>query len=107
MGRTFHHIGIPTAVPRPDEIYMADVNLFVTDPGVSEQHIEWLRFEAGSSLNQLIQKEAHIAYLVDDVDEAVKGKELVQEPWDANPTTRVGFVVEDGQLIEYLSVAGD
>ena len=50
----------------------------------------------------MIQTEAHLAYLVDDVDEAIKGKELVQEPWDANPTTRVGFVLEDGQLVEFL-----
>ena len=104
MTRQYHHLGIPTAVKRPNEFYMADVKLFVTDPSASEQGIEWLRFEEGSSLNPMIQTEAHLAYLVDDVEEAMKGKELVQEPWDANPTTRVGFVVEDGQLVEFLSV---
>lgn len=104
MTRQYHHLGIPTAVKRPDEFYMEDVKLHVTDPSQSEQHIEWLRFEEGSRLNSLIQTEAHLAYLVDDVDEAIKGHELVQEPWDANPTTRVGFVLEDGQLVEFLSV---
>lgn len=104
MTRQYHHLGIPTAIKRPDEFYMEDVKLYVTDPSQSEQNIEWLRFEEGSRLHPLIQTEAHLAYLVDDVDEAIKGKELVQEPWDANPTTRVGFVLEDGQLVEYLSV---
>jgi len=105
MSRQFHHIGIPTAIERPNEIYMADVSLFVTDPTVHEHRIEWLRFERGSRLHELIQTEAHIAYLVDDVDAAVAGKDLVQEPWDANPTTRVGFALEDGQLVEFLSIA--
>ncbi|MGB7981347.1 MAG: hypothetical protein WCF36_11220 [Candidatus Nanopelagicales bacterium] len=105
MARQYHHIGIPTSVQRPNEGYMADVKLFVTDPSQSEQNIEWCRFEEGSPLSPMIQNEAHIAYLVDDVEAAMQGKQVVQAPWDANPTTRVGFVVEDGQLVELLSIA--
>ncbi|WP_068318573.1 VOC family protein [Aliiruegeria sabulilitoris] len=101
----FHHIGIPTALERPKENHMADAKLFVTNPDDSVARIEWLRFEEGSPLPDLLKTEAHIAYLVDDVDAAMAGKELLMEPFEPGPGTRVGFVIEDGMPIEFMSVA--
>ncbi|WP_316861109.1 hypothetical protein [uncultured Cohaesibacter sp.] len=105
MKREFHHIGIPSTLERSGETYMESISLFVTDPMQSDQKIEWLRFEKGSSMPALIQNEAHLAFLVDNVEDAMKGKECLVEPFDAGPGVRVGFVTEEGQPIEYLSIA--
>ncbi len=104
MNKEFHHIGIPTSLKRENETYMADAKLYVTDVEDSEQRIEWLRFEEGSPMPEALQKEAHIAYRVDNVEEAMKGKECLLEPFDANPETRVGFTLENGEPVEYLSI---
>ncbi|SDR47816.1 hypothetical protein [Pseudovibrio sp. Tun.PSC04-5.I4] len=105
MRKEFHHIGIPTSVKRPNENYMADAKLYVTDPATSEAHIEWLRFEEGSPMPELLKTEAHIAYKVDNVEEAMAGKERLLEPFDSAPGVRVGFIIEDGQPVEFLSIS--
>jgi hypothetical protein len=105
MKKEFHHIGIPSAIKREKESYMADAKLYVTDVADSDLKIEWLRFEEGSPMPEAIQKEAHIAYKVDDVDEAMKGKECLLEPFDAAPGVKVGFTLEGGEPVEYMSVS--
>lgn len=104
MNKEFHHIGIPTSIKREKEIYMADAKLYVTDVADSELHIEWLRFEEGSPMPVAIQKEAHIAYKVENVEEAMAGKECLLEPFDAGPGVRVGFTIEGEKPVEYMSV---
>ncbi|PLW77152.1 VOC family protein [Cohaesibacter celericrescens] len=105
MKKEFHHIGIPSALERSGETYMEGARLYVTDPMHSDQKIEWLRFEDGSPMPDLIQNEAHVAFLVDNVEEAMEGKPCLLDPFDSAPGVRVGFVIEDGQPVEFLSIA--
>jgi len=100
----FHHIGIPTTVQQSEENYMEGAKLFVTDPDKSDMHIEWLRFEEGSPLPEILKSEAHIAYKVENVEQAMAGKECLLEPFDAAPGVRVGFILEEGRPIEFLSI---
>jgi hypothetical protein len=104
MEKEFHHIGIPTSIKRDKEMYMADAKLYVTDVADSEQQIEWLRFEEGSPMPETLQKEAHMAYKVKSVEEAMAGKKCLLEPFDAGPGVRVGFTIEGDKPVEYMSV---
>ena len=47
MTKEFHHIGIPTSEPRPNEIYLASIQLYITDATQSPHRIEWTRAEPG------------------------------------------------------------
>ncbi|WP_068086129.1 VOC family protein [Polycladidibacter stylochi] len=105
MERKFHHIGIPTDLVRAEENYMADIKTFVSDPSACGANIEWLRFEADSPMPELLKKEAHIAYVVADVEAAMEGKECLMEPFDGGPGVRVGFIIEDGQPVELMSIS--
>ena len=100
----FHHVGIPTTVKRDKEIYLEGAKLYVTDVADSEHKIEWLRFEAGSPMPEVLKTTAHVAYQVDDVAKAMEGKTCLLEPFNPAPGVTVGFILDDGAPIEYMSV---
>lgn len=100
----FHHIGIPTTQSRPNEVYLEGGKLFVTPIDDSEHKIEWLRFEADSPMPEMLKTTAHVAYQVDDLAAALKGREVLIEPFTPMEGITVAFVVEDGAPVEYLQV---
>ena len=53
---------------------------------------------------ECLQTTAHVAYKVDDVAEAMKGKPCLLEPFEAAPGVMVGFVMEGEAPVEYMSV---
>ena len=79
--KTFSHIGIPSTVKREGEIHMEDAGLFVTDFNESPNLIEWLRFEEGSPMPEALQTTAHVAFKVDDLEQALEGQEgILSQP---------------------------
>jgi len=98
----FHHIGIPTKEKKANEIYLEGGKLYVTDIDASEHKIEWLRFEDGSPMPEALQTTAHVAYVVDSMEEALKGREILMEPFSPAEGLNVAFVLEDGAPIEYM-----
>jgi catechol 2,3-dioxygenase-like lactoylglutathione lyase family enzyme len=103
--REIHHIGIPTAEPKENESYMADAKLYLTEVDDSPNKIEWLRFEEGSPMPELLQKSVHIAYTVPDIKEAMAGKETLLEPFSPAEGLTVAFIVEEGLPIELMEFA--
>jgi hypothetical protein len=100
--RELHHFGIPTNKKQKKEIYMSGAKLYVTDVANSANKIEWLRFEEGSPLPELLKTTAHIAYKVKDIKKAMAGKQLLMEPFSPAPGLTVGFIVEEGAPIELM-----
>ena len=102
MKKEFHHIGIPTTEPQPEEIYLADSKLRITDAIKSEHRIEWLRFEADSSMPSLLKKTAHVAFTVDNLDEAIAGKNVIVQPFSPMDGVRVAFINDGDAPVEFL-----
>jgi hypothetical protein len=102
MKKEFHHVGIPTTEPQPDEIYLADAKLRITDATKSEHRIEWLRFEAGSPMPYLLKKTSHVAYTVDNLDEALAGRQVLVPPFSPMDGLRVAFIQDGDAPIEFL-----
>lgn len=105
MKKEFHHVGIPTGKPQPDEIHLASVNLFITDPGKSEHRIEWIRAEDGCPFPEVMKTTAHVAYTVDKLEEALVGKDVIWPPFEPLPGIRAAFILDDGAPVEYLEFA--
>ncbi len=103
--REIHHIGIPPAEPKEKESYMADAKLYLTEVDDSPNKIEWLRFEEGSPMPELLQKSVHIAYTVPDIKAAMEGKETLLEPFSPAEGLTVAFIVEEGLPIELMEFA--
>ena len=101
-GWRFHHLGIPTSKPRPNEKYLEKYKMYVSGFETSDFGIEWMRFENDSPISELIQSIPHIAFEVDDLDQAVEGKELLGEITTPSPGIRVAMIVENDAPIELL-----
>ena len=102
MKKEFHHIGIPSSDQKPNEIHLAPSKLFITDATQSEHRIEWLRYEPGSPMPELLQKVAHVAYTVDSLDEALAGRKVIVQPFAPMEGLRVAFIEDEGAPIEFL-----
>ena len=100
--RELNHIGIPTSVPQENETYMEGAKLHITDYAASPNNIEWLRFEEGSPMPELLQNTAHIAYKVDDIKAAMEGKDVLLEPFTPMEGLTVAFIIEEGAPIELM-----
>lgn len=72
-GWRYHHLGIPSSIPHPDEKYIEKYMMYVSGFETSEFGIEWMRFEKDSPISDIVQTIPHIAFEVDDLDVAVDG----------------------------------
>jgi hypothetical protein len=52
-GWRYHHIGIPTDVPRPGECYLEQFKMYVSAFETSPCGIQWMRFEPDSPVHAL------------------------------------------------------
>jgi hypothetical protein len=102
MGMRYHHIGIPTDEVKPNEKYLRDLKFYVSGFDTSEFGIEWMRFEKDSPISEIIKKIPHIAFEVDNLDSAIKGKELLGEVSSPSKGVRVAMILENGVPIEFL-----
>ena len=98
----FHHIGIPTTEPKPGEVYSADSKLYITNIDSHPYRVEWLRFEPGCPMPQLLQDVAHVAFEVDDLKKAVEGKDVLVQPKTLANGLRIAFIVEGGAPVEFI-----
>ena len=98
----YHHIGIPTTTPRPGETYLAEYGFHCTDHLSNPYGIQWMRFDAGCSLPAIVQSVPHVAFKVENLDEALLGHELLIEPNRPSPGVRVAFVLVEGAPVGFL-----
>jgi len=101
---TFHHFGVPTSRPSTDEIYIEGGKVHVTDPETHPYRVEFLRFDADSPMCDAVRNNCHIAFVVDNIDEALKGQNVLIEPFDATDTVRVAFITDGDAVIELMEM---
>jgi hypothetical protein len=101
-GWRYHHLGIPTDVPRPGERYLPQFKMYVSGFDTSPYGIEWMRFEPDSPLSVQVQRQPHIAFEVDDLDAALEGKNVLSPPGSPSQGVRVAMIVDNGALIELI-----
>ena len=105
-GWRYHHIGIPTTVPHPGEKYLEHLKLYVRGFDVSPFGIEWMRFEPECRVDELVRTMPHVAFEVDDLDEALKGYAVLGEVGSPSPGVRVAMIVSDGAPVELIEFSG-
>lgn len=76
--------------------------MYVSGYETSKFGIEWMRFEPGSSIPDLVRRVPHVAFEVDDLDAELQGEEVLIAPNSPSPGVRVAFIVENGAPIEFL-----
>jgi hypothetical protein len=106
-GWRYHHIGIPTEVPRPGELYLARFKMYVSAFETSPCGIQWMRFEPDSPIHALIKSVPHVAFEVDDLAAAIAGKEILTEPNSPSEGVLVAMILDSGAPVELLEFRRD
>jgi hypothetical protein len=105
--RIFDHVGIPTTEKQPEEMYVADTKVWVTDPLRHPHRIEYLRYEADTPVSGPVRDLPHMAFRVDNLEREIEGVEVLLGPFQPTSTLRVVFVLRDGAVFEYMENAAD
>lgn len=101
----YHHVGIPTTLPRPGETYLPRYGFHCTDHQSNPFGIQWMRFEADCPLPAVVQSVPHVAFEVEDLEQALAGHEILIEPNSPSAGVKVAFVLIDGAPVEFLEFA--
>ena len=102
----YHHIGVPTTAARERETYLERFKMHTSGFDTSPYGVEWLRFEPDSPLPDLVKTVPHVAFVVDDLEAAIAGKDVLIQPNSPSEGVTVAFIVHDGAPIEFLQFSG-
>jgi hypothetical protein len=101
-GWRYHHLGIPTSIPHPNERYLSHLRMYVSGFNHSPYGIEWMRFDPDCQISELIRTVPHIAFEVDDLDAALIGRTILSEVSSPSEGVRVAMIIDDGAPIELI-----
>ena len=100
----YHHLGIPTDKPVEGEVYLKDYKIYHCGYEQSEFGIEWMRYEKDCDLPEIVKTLPHVAFEVDDIYEAIKGRKVIIEPNSPSEGNIVAFIEENGAPVEFIQI---
>jgi hypothetical protein len=103
----YHHLGLPTTESREGEYYLPGFGMHITGHETNPFRIEWMRFEDDSPLPERVKTMPHLAFQVEDLDEALEGHQLLIPPNSPSEGVRVAFILHDGAPVEFLEFTGE
>lgn len=98
----YHHMGIPTTESHPDERYVKDWDMHTWGFETSDFHIQWHRYGPNCSLPEVVKTLPHPAFKVDNIEKALKGRNVLVEPFSPLEGWLVAFIEEGGAPIEII-----
>ena len=100
----FVHIGVPTKVKQPNENYLADMGVYVTDPDAHEYGYEYLRFDDDSWFPEGLKTNVHIAVQVDSIAKELEKCTTLIEPIEVDEHLTIAFAERDGVYCEFMEM---
>jgi hypothetical protein len=100
----YHHLGIPTKEQFAGATYLPHLKTHVSDHRATPYGIQWIRFDEDCALPEIVKRVPHVAFEVDDLHEAIKGKKILIEPNEPGPGILVAFIEEAGAPVEFLQI---
>ena len=98
----FHHVGIPTQRKLPDKDYSPALKIHGSGYFDTPYGVEWHNFDSDNELPEIIKNMPHVAFEVEDIHEAVEGKDLIYGPTSLVEYVIVAFIMDGGALVELL-----
>jgi len=102
----FNHIGIPTTERFEGEIDLPHLKMTVSDHENNPYGIQWQRYWDDCTVPELVKTVAHIAFVVDDLEKEIEGKNVIIKPNSPSKGLMVAFVEVNGapvELMEYFN----
>jgi hypothetical protein len=98
----YHHTGIPTRTPQPGETHLKDYGVYCTDHENNPFGIQWMRYEEECTLPDVVKTVTHVAFEVDNLEEAIAGHDVIIQPNSPSEGVVVAFVLCNGAPVEFL-----
>ena len=99
----YNHVGIPTDQDMPWEAYLKELKLHIMEYENDPFGIEWMKFEEGSPLPEIIVKRPHVAFKIANFDEAIKRFKLLVPVSNPRPWMKTCFIEHKGIGVEFIS----
>ena len=103
----YHHLGIPTTEKKDGLRHLPHLKMSVGGYKESPYNVEWMVFDDDCTLPDLVKTVPHVAFEVDDLDKAIKGKNVIIQPNSPCKGVRVAFIEDNGAPVEFLEIAPD
>ena len=100
----FNHIGIPTTARFEGEIDLPHLKVTVSDHQSNPFGIQWQRYWEGAAVPDLVRTVAHVAFEVDDLEQALRGQEVIIPPNSPSAGVIVAFINVAGAPVELLQI---
>lgn len=100
----YNHIGIPTKIKMTGEKYLPEFKMYVSGYEDSIYRIEWMRFEPDCPLPDIVKTIPHVAFEVDNLSEAIRGKKIIIHPNSPSDGIQVAFVEDNGAPVELMQL---
>lgn len=105
-GWRYHHLGIPTTTPMPNEVHLPHLKVHVSGFDTSPFGVEWIRFDPDCVVSEVVRTIPHVAFAVDDLDAALVGQTLLGDVSSPSKGVRVAMILDNGAPIELLEFSG-
>lgn len=101
MSATYMHIGIPITNKKPGMTYNEAMKFWVSNVDDYDYKIEYLKFEEGTPFPEIMHKNPHVAYKVDDMAPYLEAADrIIFGPEAIGPGVRIAFIIQDDAIIE-------
>ena len=101
MTATYMHIGIPITEKKPNMTYNEAMKFWVSNVDDYDYKIEYLKFEEGTRFPEILSKQPHVAYKVDNADPYLaEADRVIFGPEALGDNVRLAFIVKDDAIIE-------
>lgn len=102
--RTFNHVGLLSDVIPEGAVYNEGLSVWLTNFNESPNKIEFMKFEEGSCMPDLVQKQGHIAYAVSSLEDELMGENVIFGPVVCDEHLTIAFIEEEGIAIELMEI---
>ena len=98
----FNHVGIPTTEKFEGEIDLPHLKMTVSDYENNPYGIQWQRYWKDAPYPTLVKSVSHVAFVVEDIQAELVGKNVIIEPNSPSEGLIVAFIEVNGAPVELM-----
>jgi len=98
----FNHIGIPVTGNFEGEIDLPHLKMTVSDHENNPYGIQWQRYWEGAPYPELVKTIPHVAFVVEDIQAELAGKNVIIKPNSPSEGLIVAFIEVNGAPVELM-----
>ena len=98
----YHHLGMPTRKKVPGMMEIRHLKIHATDHESNPFGIQWMIYGKDCAVPDLVRKMPHVAFEVDNLKAAIRGRKVIIKPNSPSRGVMVAFIEEAGFPVELL-----